>query len=581
MVKAPDIADSLFLSRQNARDIFNLSFLIQTQEGKVSPAAIKGLIQKLSPARNEVDERLLTTAIKPLPFLGSRYRDLVLENRIEEIDRCIEHLSNYNLLLITGLAGIGKTTIARLLAEFRHEGTPTPFWYDFEKATPEPLSDIFEKLAAYLQRPAIAQFLEEDRTIGQADLDHLIHALDQETRYWLIFNNVEKAIDRDSKFVGPRAGDLGLSQLFEALAAGRHKATILMTSREEPSLDSNGPLVSGPGTNTISGLAADHSVKLLNDNWLRQVDERLLETLAAGVDGHPLALTLLIELVKMEGSPENILDLLDSWRQCSMETLAKTKGLFDRLVGEERELLSYLSAYSEPLERSAFELMCDSGARSKAHLGTLFDKSLIRIERGLYSLHPLVRNFAYEDFNARHEAELKAAERYLSIPIPDDAASRDDVEPLLSAFEHLIKADNHEAAGDLLLDSELNHKLDLWGNATLLVDVYTKILAFKPLIDKQRLPAFLGNLASAWANLGETKKTIGLYEEALEVAREIGDRPNEGEHLANLGNAWSSLGDLEKAQSHLHEARRIFLDLRDPRAAEVAGVIENLASETD
>jgi len=570
----------LYILRQNARDIFNLSFLVQTQDGNVSKEAIKRLLQEISPARKKVDEKLLTTTIQPLPFLGNKYRDLVLENRIEEIDRCIEYLANHNLMLITGLAGIGKTTIARLLAEFRHEDIPTPFWYDFDKATPDPSSDILEKLATYLQQPDIGQFLEEGRTIGQADLDHLIHALNQETRYWLIFNNVEKALDQELKFVEPPAGGVGISQLFEALAASQHKATILMTTREEPRLDDGAPFVSGlDQPNTITGLATEHAIKLLNNNWLQQVDEGLCETLAAGVDGHPLALTLLVELVKMEGSPESILVDLQKWRQHRLKTLTKAKGLFDRLVGEEKELLSYLSAYNEPLERSAFELMCDDGARPKTYLNTLFDKSLIRIEKGLYSLHPLVRNFAYEDFDAHHEAELKAAERYLNLPVPDQPGSRNDMEPLLTAFGHLIKANNHEAAGDLILDNMLNHKLVLWGNATLLVDVYTKLLAFRPLIDRERLPTFLGNLGGAWANLGEAKKTIESYEEALEVAREIGDRQNEGIHLANLGNTWSDLGDVKKAQDYLHEARRIFLDFQDPRAAQVAAVIEKLANE--
>jgi len=57
----------------------------------------------------------------------------------------------------------------------------------------------------------------------------------------------------------------------------------------------------------------------------------------------------------------------------------------------------------------------------------------------------------------------------------------------------------------------------------------------------------LGNLGLAYAVLGETRKAIELYEQALVVTRETGLRHGEGQVLGNLGNAYFALGELPRA----------------------------------
>jgi len=52
----------------------------------------------------------------------------------------------------------------------------------------------------------------------------------------------------------------------------------------------------------------------------------------------------------------------------------------------------------------------------------------------------------------------------------------------------------------------------------------------------------LGNLGNAYADLGQVAEAIGYYEQALAIAREIGDRRGEDNHLGNLGSVHYRLG---------------------------------------
>jgi tetratricopeptide (TPR) repeat protein len=64
--------------------------------------------------------------------------------------------------------------------------------------------------------------------------------------------------------------------------------------------------------------------------------------------------------------------------------------------------------------------------------------------------------------------------------------------------------------------------------------------------------------------LGETRRAIELYEEALSIAREIGDRRGEARHLWNMGQALDKLGDRAQAVTHAEAALRLFEQVENP-----------------
>jgi tetratricopeptide (TPR) repeat protein len=75
----------------------------------------------------------------------------------------------------------------------------------------------------------------------------------------------------------------------------------------------------------------------------------------------------------------------------------------------------------------------------------------------------------------------------------------------------------------------------------------------------------LGNLGNAYAGLGEMRRAIDFYQNALNISREIGDRHGEGNRLGNLGSAYADLGETEQAINYHQQALIIAQEIGDRR----------------
>ena len=98
------------------------------------------------------------------------------------------------------------------------------------------------------------------------------------------------------------------------------------------------------------------------------------------------------------------------------------------------------------------------------------------------------------------------------------------------------------------------------------IGVYEQALVIdREIGDRKGEGADLGNLGIAWADLGEPRKAIEFYEQRLVIAREIGDRRGEGNALGNLGNAWADLGETRKAIGFYEQQLVIVREIGDRR----------------
>ena len=91
----------------------------------------------------------------------------------------------------------------------------------------------------------------------------------------------------------------------------------------------------------------------------------------------------------------------------------------------------------------------------------------------------------------------------------------------------------------------------------------------------------LGNLGNGYRALGQFDKAIAHHQQALDIAREIGNWLGEGHQLANLGISFARLEDYPKAQECWQQALQIFEEIGAPEAEKVRNWLGMLADQAE
>jgi len=84
--------------------------------------------------------------------------------------------------------------------------------------------------------------------------------------------------------------------------------------------------------------------------------------------------------------------------------------------------------------------------------------------------------------------------------------------------------------------------------------------------DRTSEGAILGNAGNIYAQMGEVKRAIESYEQALLISREVGDQRAQGVELSNLGLAYAMLGEMHRAIEFYEQALTIDRETGDRRS---------------
>ena len=152
-----------------------------------------------------------------------------------------------------------------------------------------------------------------------------------------------------------------------------------------------------------------------------------------------------------------------------------------------------------------------------------------------------------------------------SVPLDFSYKSKDELLRRKRINEHLLeKMQNKKEKANIL--NELGTISYFLSEPRKAIEFYEQALAIaREIGDRRGQGNALGNLGNAYSDLGEPKKAIKFYEQALAVVREIGDRWGEGTSLGNLGVAYSELGELRKAIEFCKQALAIAREIGDRR----------------
>lgn len=421
--------------------------------------------------------------------------------RSAELDSFAARLDADHLAVIVGMAGIGKTALAAVLAG-EYSSQERIFWYSFRGN--EGVADLVWQLAGFLAglgRGDLWQMLQTNRLTGGKPLpvDTLIAyviALLQGTRCLLCLDDLH-LVDDDPDF------QRLFVQLRQVLRS--HDFFLLVTSRQTPTGVATGEF------EPLDGLTETDARRLLSSRAV-QLSDSQFSRLYRHTAGNAVFLVLAMNALRQR-APDELLENLaatdDIGRYLSRQ-------VDDGLTGEERSVLEAVSVMlGYPATRDALEETLNAGRIVRA-LRSLVEHHLLeerrRDRQTEYGVHAILREYYYDvQLSARDRRRLhqRAGVYYRDV---DDPAEHDS----LRAAIHFERAGEAGEAARLAV-------ADVWGVANT-----GQIRTLADLLERFA-PAGLAqemwlevNLArgQAWGLLGNTARARAAFTTVLDGLEE-------------------------------------------------------------
>jgi len=455
-----DLSDEGLVETQNKRvkgltSMRKVYFL--TSEGFQDALALKRQIESTRIVITKMDGERVEDEVGKLPmFLPKQYQFLELvmgvshgqfdcqsfhEGKMKEERRFVDYtdrkpairsfhgregelqkLSNFlssdaKLLVVRGIAGIGKTT---LLAKFAqdHRDQTNIFWFKMHewvdaKAMLRPLGEFFSQLG----RKGLEFYLTQVGSVNIGEVCHVMETELRETSAVLIMDDVQKANKDTMELLSAILGVL------ESLP----NTKMLCTSREVPLFYARSQVVRGVVQELVlEGLDKESSLRLMRE---RALPEASLEALYRITNGHPL----FMELVEDPG-----------YAMGKSVRMFLEQEIYSKLDVSEKHILEIASIFRYPVPTDAFFALEDEILREqnppawdKSHQDhkvdydtierLMRDSLLLEYAERTVGMHDMMREFFYGRLAPRSRLQLhEAASRYFL----QDSSAPSNVEAL-------------------------------------------------------------------------------------------------------------------------------------------------------
>lgn len=568
----------------------------------------------------------------PFPSMKTSYRKIMgflpptdsrtIQPRKQAVQNIYRKLlqTDITALALTGMGGVGKSTLAALLyrfAEEQRQASQGPFLAEALWLTIDPavtfadlmgnIFEIFEKPFPVLDNLAPPnQAVTLFNILNMADKPRLI-VLDQ-------FENLLSWDTGQALSERP-----GVGEWLDIINSQPCSCRILLTSRPRPVGTRKYP-PTYLQEYSVQGLTLHEGVTLLQNQGV-QGTEGELQTAVTRCAGHALSLTLLASLVY-----DHNIALATLFNGSTILTDDIATNLLDQIYQEQlsdrqRELLQAFSIYREPVPLEAVQVIVSHIPKKEllSALKALCIQHLLEknAQKGYYQVHAIIADYTRESLKenghtAKGEvlrvAHTNAAQYYLQMAIQnstqDTREQISDIHSFVEALWHYCQAEEWLEAFHLMEQEGIFIDPYRWGRNVRLLELYQVMLdRWHP--NKKQAALLYGNLGEIFKGWGpierardyleqalqiykeesniigqaKTLKDIGIihynsgkkdqalffHKKALELFRETKDLHGEGIMLNYLGRTYSGLGQSEQAEKQYEQALSILRMLNDRR----------------
>jgi ATP/maltotriose-dependent transcriptional regulator MalT/DNA-binding MarR family transcriptional regulator len=519
----------------------------------------------------------------PINFIETMAHPARFVGRNEELSNINEWINSElpRIIVITGIPGIGKTTLAAKVIEgFKDDKSRNLFWHRFHewdtlRATLRDLSEFLHNLG----RSKLKFYIDNQSAIELPEVMKILESDLQNLNMLLVFDDIQK-ISQDILQV--------FSMLVEILESDKYtEINIIILSRDAINFyDRRKVAIKNLVTEVeLMGLDPNASKKLLNKIGIEDAN---LDKIYRVTQGHPLTL----ELINLHLSSQTA----ESRSKFDVDEFIKDNRDLNRYLRDEilpdlsevqKKLLDLISVYRYPVSTEA--LLADSEIDHDC-LDALVDKSLIQVSSSGYELHEFIKDFFNRRLNLKLKANyhIKAADFYAS-KLQETKTSRLP-NAAIEAQHHYIQGGKFvkaseltERYGDELISKGYSEDLsgiigelnpenlteNVWakvlihkghistvnGNWDDALDCYQHSLELcETLDDRQGLSRAYNGTGVIYFHKGNWQKAMELYEKGLEFAEAENDDQNCSKINSNISLIHWGNGDLDQAKELMRKS---------------------------